>query len=511
MGKRVKVALVVLTVALVGAIVWQVAQPREPVYQGKLLSEWLKYLPPTPATQGTQHQLQARTAVRQIGTNAIPTLLRLLRAEDSALKVRVVDLLQRQRVVKIEFTPAQEWNQAASCGFAELGTNAQGAVPALREILDEKQSSLTLRAIGALISIGPPARDAVPSILRWATNADCLMRYEAISALGSIHAQPERAVPVLVNALNEPTRLNERVLIRETAALSLARFAPDAKSAVPALVEFLNTHDDSWRIIPQPLPPTDRAGMIFADDSEATIHSRPFVLAALRAIDPEAAAKVRVFKLEASVAVPALIECLHHPQFDVRSRAARALGGFGSEAKLAVPALIEALSASEDSAREWQGAAAALSKIDPEAAVSALITIAGRNISNADASDFAIDELVSLGPPAKEAVPSLMEWATNSDWYVRYHAIRALGKIRAEPDRVVPVLMSALADPNANVHICAVQALENFGPNAKPAVTTLMEWLHDPAHDVSAREYATKALRAIDPDAAAKAGITNAP
>ena len=507
MRKRAKIALTVLAVALVGVIVRRVGQTTEPVYQGKLLSEWLKYLPPTPATQGTQHQLQARKAVRQIGTNAIPALLRMLQAEDSALKVKLLDLLQRQRVLKVEFTPAEEWNQAASYGFAELGTNAQGAVPALRDILDEKQSSLTLRAIGALISIGPPARDAVPSILRWATNADCLMRYEAIRALGSIHAQPERAVPVLVNALNEPTPLDERVFIRETAASALRSFGPDAKSAVPALVEFLNTHDDSWRIMPQPLPITDLARVSFADNSEATIHSRPFVLSALRAIDPEAAAKVRVFTLEASVAVPALIECLHHPQFDVRSSAARALGGYGSEAKLAVPALIEALSASEDSAREWQGAVAALSKIDPEAAVSALITIAGRNISNAEASDFAIDELVSLGPPAKEAVPSLMEWATNTDWYVRYHAIRALGKMRAEPERVVPVLINALGDPSANVHICAVQALQNFGPNAKPAVATLVEWLHDPAHDASARDYATNALKAIDPEAAAKAGV----
>jgi hypothetical protein len=38
--KRFKIALAVLAVALVGVIVWQVSQPREPVYQGKTLTFW---------------------------------------------------------------------------------------------------------------------------------------------------------------------------------------------------------------------------------------------------------------------------------------------------------------------------------------------------------------------------------------------------------------------------------------------------------------------------------------
>jgi len=43
MGTRLKVALV-LAIALIGVIVWQVSQQREPVYKGKRLSEWLKAL-----------------------------------------------------------------------------------------------------------------------------------------------------------------------------------------------------------------------------------------------------------------------------------------------------------------------------------------------------------------------------------------------------------------------------------------------------------------------------------
>ena len=41
MRNRVRIALAVLLVALVGGIIWQALREREPVYQGKRLSVWL--------------------------------------------------------------------------------------------------------------------------------------------------------------------------------------------------------------------------------------------------------------------------------------------------------------------------------------------------------------------------------------------------------------------------------------------------------------------------------------
>jgi HEAT repeat protein len=189
MGKRVKIALAVLAVTLVGMIVWQVRQvrqQREPVYQGKPLSEWL--LRDNRRT-GEAHK-DAIAAVLQAGTNAIPTLLRMLRAKDSALKVRLMDLTQRQHIVKIEFTRAEDWNGAAVLGFSALGTNAQSAVPALIEIVDQNISrGSQYGAILALAFIGPAAREAVPSLLEWTTNADEGVRYYAIGVLRQIEAE----------------------------------------------------------------------------------------------------------------------------------------------------------------------------------------------------------------------------------------------------------------------------------------------------------------------------------
>ena len=52
----------------------------------------------------------------------------------------------------------------------------------------------------------------------------------------------------------------------------------------------------------------------------------------------------------------------------------------------------------------------------------------------------------------------------------------------------------------------AFMALQDFGPNAKSALPVLVEFFIN-AQDSSERSYAANALKAIDPEAAAKAGV----
>jgi hypothetical protein len=198
MGKRIRVALAVMFVVLVGLIGWQMAQPREPMYQGKPLSFWLKdyarlvFRVPlsTNATASVmvkeqeeyiRKQLTGREeldgAVRQIGTNAIPTLLRLLRLKDSALKLKLLALAQGQHIFRIQFTSAESWNEAASTGFQLLGNKAHSAVPALIQIADDKISSPSQRcALVSLAAIGD-GDETVPTLLRYATNADARLSF----------------------------------------------------------------------------------------------------------------------------------------------------------------------------------------------------------------------------------------------------------------------------------------------------------------------------------------------
>jgi hypothetical protein len=223
--KRAKIALALLFVALVGRNVWRVAQfrEREPVYQGKRLSGWLtayrgwhlnltssstaldffgpvyQVLPvrlplqPSAAEQESQWH-QADEALQQVGAEAIPTLLRMLRAKDSTLKLRAINLLQRCNVIKTEYVTASEWNGIAAIAFSqlELGTNAQAAAASLIEIAkDDISAESRIMAIQSLGFIGPPAKEAVPSLLRWTTNTDAGVRDSARFSL--LHIDSEAA------------------------------------------------------------------------------------------------------------------------------------------------------------------------------------------------------------------------------------------------------------------------------------------------------------------------------
>ena len=193
-GKVVRIALAIVAVALVGVIVWRAAQPPdEPVYKDKPLSSWLEKAARTGTHTDAAWQ-DFKEAVRQAGTNAIPTLLRLLCVNDSALKTIVINWAEmRHGNNKSRYTRSMYLNATAIQGFKILGATAQSAVPALIDLGDRPDVPRVTRsdALYSLGYIGPPAKEAVPSLLRWATNADGYIRTAAIVALGNV--DPEAA------------------------------------------------------------------------------------------------------------------------------------------------------------------------------------------------------------------------------------------------------------------------------------------------------------------------------
>ncbi len=198
MPKWVHIALAVWLATLAGLITWEVLRLREPVYHGKRLSVWLNAyrmhgLAGVETWQVRVEQQEADEAVRHAGTNALPTLLRMLRAKDSALKVKFMELAERQHVIKIRHTPAEELNYRACWAFKVLRAKAQSAVPSLIEIANQDIShGPQCYAIAALGAIGPPAQEAIPRLLGWATNADSMVRYYAVNALAGIRAEPDQ-------------------------------------------------------------------------------------------------------------------------------------------------------------------------------------------------------------------------------------------------------------------------------------------------------------------------------
>lgn len=261
--KKLSAILFIAFAALAIAGLWQILRPRtpEPTYKGKRLSIWLKGYDDQNKMAGTEWQA-ADDAVRNAGTNAIPTLLRMLIANDSRFTSRLINLLENQRIIKNPFTRAAALNNQASRGLQRLGIDASNAVPALVEIFNQHTSDDSRNGAAlALGAMGPVAKSAVPSLLKIVKSPDPQARSLALYVLGEICAEPDTVVPLLSAALQDPD-----TNVRKVAAFSLSLYEKSARSAVPALLQSLN--DPDYQV-------------------------RRRVLHALEAIDPAAAKKAR--------------------------------------------------------------------------------------------------------------------------------------------------------------------------------------------------------------------------
>ncbi|MGA2617282.1 MAG: HEAT repeat domain-containing protein [Thermoguttaceae bacterium] len=123
-----------------------------------------------------------------------------------------------------------------------IGAEAKITVPALAELLKDKELGSRTTAVQALGDIGPEARAAVPAIAELLREEDAPIRWLAASALGQIGPAAKTAVFPLTVSLKDD---NERV--RSKAAGALGKIGPEAKVAVPALTELLADHDDKVR------------------------------------------------------------------------------------------------------------------------------------------------------------------------------------------------------------------------------------------------------------------------
>ncbi len=252
------------------------------------------------------------------------------------------------------------------------------------------------------------------------------LRYRAADTLAKIG---ERAVHPLAEALND-----EDPIVDSLAAQALGKIGPNAKAAVPALLEGL-----------------------YDEDKDPIVGS--CAAEALGKIGPHA--------------VPALVEALNNEHEDVRSLAAKALGKIGPDAKATVPALLEALNDEDEDVRSL--AAEALGKIGPDA-VPALVE--ALNNEHEDVRRHAARALGEIGPDAKAAVPVLLEVLNDEDEDVCECAAEALGKIGPDAKAAVPILTEVLKR-SSSVAIYAQYALAQITGTPQNYIAALVGLLQD--------------------------------
>ena len=206
----------------------------EPAWQGKKLSQWL-----TNCNSDDPRDLSesARQAIRAMGTNALPPLLRMVARKDSSALLRLRVWAGKGSIIR-QLTPPSHYISriSAAAGIEALGREAAPAAPELIKLLNADQTFYP--AALALGAIGPPA---IPSLARALTNRSALTRIGALQALDFMHGA-EDAIPDLLRSLDDSDPV-----VREGAALTLGDMRKQPDRVVPKLMERLADTNTSVR------------------------------------------------------------------------------------------------------------------------------------------------------------------------------------------------------------------------------------------------------------------------
>jgi HEAT repeat protein len=335
--------------------------------------------------------------------------------------------------------------------------HSETAIPSLVQTLGQKDAGdmvePSIGAAEALAEIGPSAKQAARALVSALKSWDFLARPFAMKALMRIDPiQARTFVPTLMTGLKDRNPDERRC-----AAKSLAMMGPDAKEAIPALIDKLN--DPDVRV-----DAADALGRI----GPAARQAVPALIAPLK--DQVALGRRRAATLSQETTRKSHINsALRDEQAIERLTILKAF----HELKMPIP----------------------LGHLFD------LVTDADRLMCR-----HVCEALGGLGDAAKDAIPALVAAREDPDALIRLAAACAL--VRIDPGQakdVIPALVAALKDPEWGVRTGAATARGTIGPPARESFSSLLPLLKDPVRLV--RKETTRALRQIDPETARKLGV----
>jgi HEAT repeat protein len=152
---------------------------------------------------------EAAHALGNIGKDAVPALLPLLKGRDTELR---------------------KW---AAVALSDIGPEAKETIPALIECLEDQDQSLRGWAAAALGRMAPESKAAIPALIKLLDKDDLgfTRGRGGSTTIEALSRFREQAVPALSEALKDPSEK-----IRAGAAGCLAIIGKPAKGAIPALI-----------------------------------------------------------------------------------------------------------------------------------------------------------------------------------------------------------------------------------------------------------------------------------
>ncbi len=231
----------------------------EPSSHGKRLSTWVLK---TPLDAANTTNMDAVVALRDIGTNAVPYLLALLKYRNSWLATRLWQASDRVPSIRWDLMSDFERCHRAMQALSILEHDACPALPELRKLLIVIDQNYTgglthpqEEAAAVLAHIRP---EGIAILVQATTNKDQWVQKSAIQALGG---NPP-AEPGVVASLTRCLKSENPDVVRLSAAWALGMLQAEPEIAVPALREALN--DDSTVVQPAVAHSLSKFGAVVA-------------------------------------------------------------------------------------------------------------------------------------------------------------------------------------------------------------------------------------------------------
>src|SRR6266849_3636941 len=103
---KLRTVVYLLVIAILAVLNWRVLHPREPSYQGKPLSVWLDYYYSNdvayPHPEGWEAaKARAEIAIRKMGTNSLPALIKMISSKEYALKQTALERARMEQLVRL--------------------------------------------------------------------------------------------------------------------------------------------------------------------------------------------------------------------------------------------------------------------------------------------------------------------------------------------------------------------------------------------------------------------------
>ena len=242
---RIVLVLCALVVAVAAVAFWP--GEMEPEYEGKSLSYWIKE---SERHRSEKETKQASEAVRQIGTNGLPLLLKWLQYEPQSAKGvsfmvgRLPSVVTDNFVMQGFLESGRGRNYEAMMGFRLLGTHASPAIDELAGLVSHPSVVVASSAVRALGYIGEPAYPVLKTVVTDHKSAQA--RMQALFVMGLSKNLGTNTVPAVVlfsQALNDTN-----AGVAGVAVFALVQFPEHTDIALPALVKCLTMTNKEARL-----------------------------------------------------------------------------------------------------------------------------------------------------------------------------------------------------------------------------------------------------------------------